>query len=330
MRTVVPYRSSEAAVRSWSTRAAQRLLADAHRVVPSDPDRARELVRRAGTLAPELSGLPAARAAVGLPAVGAHAVRHHQGAGEVPRGGAHAARGRARSRGAGGRPPAHGRRGPRAASAGGGGTAIASSRRRAACGVAVASRPPGAPTAPAPARAASGASRTRPTPRARHARQVAAVQAVADQRRREGGDRGWARAARRPAPARRRASPPAAAGASRPAGPAGPPSSRPSPRCGAAARRADPARTPGGGGGVNPVRSHRRAPGATAPSASMSVASVNRSCERRVPAESRLHHVELVRLPGVVLVGEQHDVAALRGRRARSRLPGRPAALRRG
>ena len=66
MRTVVPYRSSQAAVRSWSTRAAQRLLADARRVAPSDPDRARELVRRAGTLAPELSGLPAARAAVGL------------------------------------------------------------------------------------------------------------------------------------------------------------------------------------------------------------------------------------------------------------------------
>ncbi len=66
MRTVVPYRRSEAAVRSWSTRAAQRLLADARRVAPSDPDRARELVRRAGTLAPELSGLPAARAAVGL------------------------------------------------------------------------------------------------------------------------------------------------------------------------------------------------------------------------------------------------------------------------
>ena len=67
MRTVVPYRSSQAAVRSWSTRAAQRLLADARRVGPSDPDRARGLVRRAGTLAPGLSGLPAARAAVGLP-----------------------------------------------------------------------------------------------------------------------------------------------------------------------------------------------------------------------------------------------------------------------
>jgi hypothetical protein len=66
MRTVIPYRSSEAAVRSWSTRAAQRLLADARRVAPSDPDRARGLVRRAGTLAPWLSGLPAARAAVGL------------------------------------------------------------------------------------------------------------------------------------------------------------------------------------------------------------------------------------------------------------------------
>ncbi len=66
MRTVVPYRSSEAAVRSWTTRAAQRLLADARRVGPSDPDRARELVRRAGTLAPGLSGLTAARAEVGL------------------------------------------------------------------------------------------------------------------------------------------------------------------------------------------------------------------------------------------------------------------------
>ena len=71
MRTVVPYRSSQAAVRSWSTRAAQRLLADARRVAPSDPDRARELVRRAGTLAPGLSGLPAARAAVGLPPLSA-------------------------------------------------------------------------------------------------------------------------------------------------------------------------------------------------------------------------------------------------------------------
>jgi len=67
MRTVIPYRSSEAAVRSWSTRAAQRLLADARRVAPTDPVRARELVRRAGTLAPGLSALPAARAAVGLP-----------------------------------------------------------------------------------------------------------------------------------------------------------------------------------------------------------------------------------------------------------------------
>ncbi len=67
MRTVVPYRSSQAAVRSWSTRAAQRLLADARRVAPSDPDRARGLVRRAGTLAPGLSGLPAARGEVGLP-----------------------------------------------------------------------------------------------------------------------------------------------------------------------------------------------------------------------------------------------------------------------
>ncbi len=66
MRTVMPYRSSEAAVRSWSTRAAQRLLADARRVGATDPERARELVRRAGTLAPGLSGLPAARAAVGL------------------------------------------------------------------------------------------------------------------------------------------------------------------------------------------------------------------------------------------------------------------------
>ncbi|HET6692377.1 MAG TPA: hypothetical protein VFG74_16105 [Miltoncostaeaceae bacterium] len=66
MRTVIPYRSSEAAVRSWSTRAAQRLLADAGRIAPTDPDRARGLVRRAGTLAPWLSGLPAARAAVGL------------------------------------------------------------------------------------------------------------------------------------------------------------------------------------------------------------------------------------------------------------------------
>lgn len=66
MRTVVPYRRSQAAVRSWSTRAAQGLLADARRVATSDPDRARELVRRAGTLAPGLSGLPAARAEVGL------------------------------------------------------------------------------------------------------------------------------------------------------------------------------------------------------------------------------------------------------------------------
>jgi hypothetical protein len=66
MRTVVPYRSSEAAVRSWSTRAAQRLLADARRVAVSDPDRARELVRRAGTLAPGLSGLRDARKLVGL------------------------------------------------------------------------------------------------------------------------------------------------------------------------------------------------------------------------------------------------------------------------
>lgn len=66
MRSVVPYRRSQAAVRSWSTRAAQRLLADARRVAPSDPDRARGLVRRAGTLAPGLSGLTAARAEVGL------------------------------------------------------------------------------------------------------------------------------------------------------------------------------------------------------------------------------------------------------------------------
>jgi hypothetical protein len=66
MRTVVPYRSSQAAVRGWSTRAAQGLLADARRVASSDPGRARELVRRAGTLAPWLSGLPAARAEVGL------------------------------------------------------------------------------------------------------------------------------------------------------------------------------------------------------------------------------------------------------------------------
>jgi hypothetical protein len=69
MRTVVPYRSSEAAVRSWSTRAAQRLLADARRVTATDPARARELVRRAGTLAPGLSGLPAAEAAVGAQSV---------------------------------------------------------------------------------------------------------------------------------------------------------------------------------------------------------------------------------------------------------------------
>ena len=69
MRTLVPYRSSEAAVRSWSTRAAQRLLADARAVAASDPGRARALVRRAGTLAPGLSGLPSARAAVGLQSV---------------------------------------------------------------------------------------------------------------------------------------------------------------------------------------------------------------------------------------------------------------------
>jgi hypothetical protein len=66
MRTIVPYRSSEAAVRSWSTRAAQDLVAEARDVLASDPERARELVRRAGELAPELSALPGARAAVGL------------------------------------------------------------------------------------------------------------------------------------------------------------------------------------------------------------------------------------------------------------------------
>ena len=66
MRTVVPYRSSEAAVRSWSTRAAQDLVAEAQDVLASDPERARALVHRAGELAPELSALPDARAAVGL------------------------------------------------------------------------------------------------------------------------------------------------------------------------------------------------------------------------------------------------------------------------
>ena len=102
MRTVVPYRSSQAAVRSWSTRAAQRLLADARRrlrptrTVPGGSCAGRAPWRPGS----QASRRPARRWA--CPRRRRSAVRHHQGAGEVPRGGTPAARGRARSRGAGG------------------------------------------------------------------------------------------------------------------------------------------------------------------------------------------------------------------------------------
>ena len=60
MLTVVPYRRSEAAVRSWSTRAAQRLVARARAVEANRPALARAFLERAATLAPDLPALRAA------------------------------------------------------------------------------------------------------------------------------------------------------------------------------------------------------------------------------------------------------------------------------
>jgi hypothetical protein len=61
MLTVVPYRSSEAAVRSWSTRAAQRLVARARSVEANRPALAAAFRAEAAALAPALDALRVSR-----------------------------------------------------------------------------------------------------------------------------------------------------------------------------------------------------------------------------------------------------------------------------
>jgi hypothetical protein len=61
MRTVVPYRSSEAAVRSWSTRAAQRLVVRARSVEANRPALAAAFRAEAARLAPGLHALRVSR-----------------------------------------------------------------------------------------------------------------------------------------------------------------------------------------------------------------------------------------------------------------------------
>ena len=61
MLTVVPYRSSEAAVRSWSTRAAQRLLGRARSVEANRPALAAAFRAEAARLAPTLDALRVSR-----------------------------------------------------------------------------------------------------------------------------------------------------------------------------------------------------------------------------------------------------------------------------
>ena len=65
MLTLVPFGRSEAAVRAFSVRAAQALLAEARATYATRPERARALVDRAAAIAPWLSSLDEARALVG-------------------------------------------------------------------------------------------------------------------------------------------------------------------------------------------------------------------------------------------------------------------------